>query len=72
MPENEKTPPGAPAAQDDLLGEAARNCGMPGGIASDRGSRRQAPRAEGDGEARPGQDENQAGFLKDSDKRFAP
>ncbi len=64
---------GTPTAQDDVLGEATRATApveglppQPEGGADGRGQARQ------DGEARPGRDENQAGFLKDADKRFSP
>jgi hypothetical protein len=71
--ENER---GAPAAQADVLGGDARNTGVPdttdGRMAPEANQPVPArPQAE-DGEARPGKDENQAGFLKDDDKRFAP
>ncbi len=71
----------APSAQDDLLGEAARNDGtMEGldprvgadGTPRDRSDRPATERGTAEGEARPGKDENQAGFVKDSDKRFQP
>lgn len=73
---------GAPAAQPDLLGGAARNDGALEPLREDAATR--APRAAGDGarggdrgdrdsgEARPGADENQAGFVKDADKHFQP
>lgn len=68
---------GVPSAQDDLLGEEARNRGnvdtADGRMAPEANQpvpgRR--PRAE-DGEAQPGKDENQAGFVKDQDKRDSP
>lgn len=83
----------APAAQDDLLGEAARNDGTMEGLdprigsdgtprdradAPKSGSRPAArpdparPGEERPGEAQPGRDENQAGLVKDPDKRFSP
>ena len=71
----------APSAQDDLLGEAARNDGtMEGldprvgadGTPRDRSDSATADRPRGEGEARPGKDENQAGFVKDADKRSQP
>jgi len=67
----------APAAQPDLLGDEARNTGNMDGLTDEVGAdgtprdRGQA-REEGDGEARPGRDENQAGFVRDRDKREAP
>ena len=77
MATNDKDQRGAPAAQDDLLGEAAHNKGV-----VDTTDGRMAPeanepvpgrgRADDQGEAKPGQDENQAGFVKDPDKRFSP
>ncbi len=71
----------APAAQDDVLGEATTNSGTMDGLSDEVGSdgtpRGQGgqPRAErgaADGEARSGKDENQAGFVKDPDKPFSP
>lgn len=58
----------APAAEADLLGDNARNTGtldklQPG---------REAPRGAESGEAEPGKDENQAGFVKDAAKKFSP
>ena len=73
---DQKDQRGAPAAQDDVLGEAARNQGV-----VDTTDGRMAPEANQPvpgrplperGEAQPGKDENQAGFLKDADKRFSP
>jgi len=61
-----------PAANADLLGEDARTDGKLDGLPDtdrqdgtprDRGTASSAER----GEARPGQDENQAGFLKEKD-----
>ena len=69
--------PGAPAAQDDVLGGAARNRGTMEGLDPAAGNEG-TPRDRGqgnageNGEARPGRDENQAGFVKDGDKRFSP
>ena len=62
----------APAAEADVLGEAARNTGTLDGLAADRGDKGQATRGDERGEAQPGQDENQAGFVKDPDKKFSP
>ncbi|WBY01913.1 hypothetical protein PE066_21115 [Ramlibacter tataouinensis] len=71
----------APAALDDILGEAARNDGtMEGldprvggdGTPRDRSDLPCSERGQVEGEARPGKDENQAGFVKDADKRFQP
>jgi len=65
----------APAAEADVLGEEARNSGTLVRLQRDeRGAAGgESPAAQGDnGEARPGQDENQAGFVKDPDKRFRP
>ena len=77
MATKDKDQRGAPAANDDLLGEAARNEG-----AVDTTDGRMTPdanepvpgrgRANDRGEAKPGEDENQAGFLKDPDQRFSP
>ena len=77
MATNDKDQRGAPAAQDDVLGEAARNTGV-----VDTTDGRMTPdandpvpgrgRTDDKGEARPGQDENQAGFVKDGDKRYSP
>lgn len=72
--------PGTPVAQDDVLGEAARATGPVEGadgrqIEQDRDAgqprRERGPAAE-DGAAPPGRDENQAGFVKDPDKKFRP
>ena len=71
----------APSAQDDLLGEAARNDGtMEGldprvgadGTPRDRSDAPDSDRAKAEGEARPGKDENQAGFTKDAHQRRQP
>lgn len=73
-------PASQPVAQDDVLGEAARHTG-PGsrgptadpmkGIGTPDGPGSADARRD-EGEAPPGKDENQAGFLKDKDKRFSP
>ncbi|WP_427912322.1 hypothetical protein ACPWT1_17000 [Ramlibacter sp. MMS24-I3-19] len=63
--EQERT---APAAEADVLGEAARNTGTMDGLAPQRDDNAQAER----GQAQPGKDENQAGFVKDPDKKFSP
>ncbi|MFL6692752.1 MAG: hypothetical protein ACJ8GO_07310 [Ramlibacter sp.] len=63
----------APAAEADVLGEEASNTGKLGNLTGDG-----SPRADGrgdaqeDGSAEPGADENQAGFMKDQDKKFSP
>lgn len=69
----------SPAAEADVLGEEARNTGKldrltggsgdQGSARAERARRRQRP--DEDGSARPGDDENQAGFLKDGDT-FGP
>lgn len=67
---------GAPAAQPDVLGEKARNKGV-----VDTTDGRMEPEVNlpipgnpvaEHGEAKPGRDENQAGFVNDPDKRFSP
>jgi hypothetical protein len=60
---------GAPAAETDVLGEAARNRGTMDGLKEQPGQRDDASQP---GDAAPGVDENQAGFLKDPDKRDRP
>lgn len=75
MPETKKPDRSTPAANADLLGEEARNDGPLGDLAESEKQWREAdPQANRDterddsrGEARPGKDENQAGFLKDKD-----
>jgi len=72
--EHDKTPQ-APAAQDDVLGEAMTNKGVPPNASAGKGGQPgagAAKREPGDGEAAPGKDENQAGFLHDRDKRYSP
>lgn len=66
-------PTSRPAAQDDVLGEAARNTGT-GSLEEADATTAGPSSSDGreDGEAQPGKDENQAGFLKDGDKRFSP
>ncbi|HEY1228595.1 MAG TPA: hypothetical protein VGF26_14860 [Ramlibacter sp.] len=61
----------APAAEADVLGEAARNTGTMEGLVADEDKCRAAPDDER-GQAQPGQVENQAGFVKDPDKKFSP
>ena len=66
----------APAAQADVLGEAATNTGTLDKLTGD-GDKTGSPRAEDDGStedgsARPGRDENQAGFVKDPGSKFSP
>lgn len=64
---------GTPSAQDDVVGGEARNTGTMEGL-DDAVGRDGTPRDRGqaEGEAKPGQDENQAGFVKDPDNRFQP
>lgn len=62
----------APAAEADVLGEAARNSGSMDGLAPDRDDKSRTTGTDERGEAQPGQDENQAGFVKDPDKKFSP
>jgi len=71
---NERT---APAAEADVLGEEARNTGklekLPGDTDAARTGRAdQRGTANEDGRAQPGEDENQAGFVKDPEKKFGP
>lgn len=80
MPDPKPDDRTAPAAQDDVLGEAASNTGSMDGLAGpgdeeksgDRGAPTRPDRRAADGAARPGKDENQAGFVKDPDKPFSP
>jgi hypothetical protein len=60
----------APAAEADVLGEAARNTGTMDGLVTDEKDK--DARNDERGQAQPGQDENQAGFVKDPDKKFSP
>lgn len=63
----------APAAEDDVLGEAARHTGTLDRLQPGRETRRGVPGDQEDrGEAEPGKDENQAGFVKDADRKFSP
>jgi hypothetical protein len=78
----------APAAEADLLGGEARNTGrldkltgngdaegarVPQRRDADTLGEQQGSADNGEeGSARPGQDENQPGFVKDPDKKFAP
>ena len=70
--------PGTPVAQDDVLGEAARATGPVEGLEAQVGGDGTPPHRDGgdrgqaEGEARPGKDENQAGFVKDREKKFQP
>lgn len=66
----------APAANEDILGGEARNTGevegpAPGvgadGTPEDRSAGKTPDKASAEGEARPGKDENQAGFLRDNE-----
>jgi hypothetical protein len=71
---NERT---APAAEADVLGEAASNTGKLEELSGDAdaahgGRAGQRGKPDEDGSARPGVDENQAGFVKDPEKKFAP
>jgi hypothetical protein len=71
-PSNER---GTPAAQDDVLGEAATNKGTGSPSTPSRGRPGEStPRsgASEEGDAAPGVDENQAGFLHDPDKKSSP
>jgi hypothetical protein len=64
---------GAPAAEDDVLGEAARNTGTLEPLREDPNRTNEpAQRGAAEGEAQPGKDENQAGFVKDADRKFSP
>jgi hypothetical protein len=64
---------GAPAAQPDLLGDEARNTGSMEGLDENVGADgTPRDRGQAEGEARPGRDENQAGFVRDRDKRSQP
>ena len=62
----------APAAEADVLGEAACNTGTMDGLTPDRDDKGDASRGKERSEAQPGRDENQAGFVKDPDKKFSP
>jgi hypothetical protein len=62
----------APAAEADVLGDAARNTGTLDKLQPGREARGEAARGEESGQAEPGKDENQAGFVKDADKKFSP
>lgn len=62
----------APAAEADVLGEAARNTGTMDGLMPGRDGQGPASRGNERGQAQPGKDENQAGFVKDPDKKFSP
>ncbi len=66
MPEPKMPDRNAPAANADILGDEARNDGKMDGLSEDvrqDGSR---------GNAQPGKDINQAGFLKDKDSPDKP
>jgi hypothetical protein len=75
---------GTPVAQDDVLGEAARATGPVEGADARAFERKDRDKGEAgevrlergdaaeDGSAAPGRDENQAGFVKDADKKFSP
>jgi len=65
--------PTAPAAEADVLGEDARNTGRLDKLSDDGKPRAdQRGHQQEDGSAKPGTDENQAGFVKDQDKKFSP
>lgn len=72
MPDPRMPDRNTPAANADILGEEARNGGQMEGLAEDLGQdgtpRERARPATGRGEAQPGKDINQAGFIKDQDK----
>ena len=83
MPDPKDPSRSQPTAQPDVLGGEASNDGSMEGLTGQVGGdgtprdRGQAGggggRSEPDeGEARPGKDENQAGFLKDGDKADRP
>lgn len=81
MAGNQKQGQGTPTAQDDVLGEAARATGPVEGLDAnlgadgtprERAGQPKGGRGEAEGEAQPGKDENQAGFVKDDDKRYQP
>lgn len=66
----------APAANEDILGGEARRTGEvegpppgvgAGGTPQDRNAGKTPDTASAAGEARPGKDENQAGFLRDDE-----
>jgi hypothetical protein len=59
----------APAANADILGEEARNEGKMEGLSEDLGQDG-TPRDRG--QAQPGKDINQAGFLKDEGRHDKP
>lgn len=75
MPESKPPARGTPAANADLLGEEASNDGPLGNLAeseaqwraADPKANQTAERESARGQARPGKDENQAGFLKEKD-----
>ena len=69
MPDPHAAAGHAPAANADILGEEARNEGKMEGLSEDLGQDG-TPRDRG--QAQPGKDINQAGFLKDEDSRDKP
>ena len=69
MPDPQPPDRRAPAANADILGEEARNEGKMDGLSEDLGQDG-TPRDRG--QAQPGKDINQAGFLKDEDSRDKP
>jgi hypothetical protein len=77
-PKDKQDTGGTPVAQDDVLGEAARATGPVEGLDAQVGAdgtprERSGERGRADdGAASPGKDENQAGFVKDREKKFSP
>lgn len=73
MPSPKMPDQSVPAANADVLGDDARTDGTMDGL-SDQVGQDGTPRDRGQaggqerGDARPGKDENQAGFLKEKDK----
>lgn len=71
MPDPDFPGRSAPAANADVLGEEASNDGTLDGLAQE-GKPNGAPRDPDRGQAKPGKDINQAGFLKDEDSPGKP
>jgi hypothetical protein len=69
MPDPKMPDRNVPAANADILGDEARNDGKMDGLSEDVGQDG-APR--GRGQAQPGKDINQAGFVKDKDSQDKP
>lgn len=63
MPEHRMPDRTTPAANADILGDEARHNGKVDGLSEDPSTQLRTGR----GEAKPGKDINQAGFLKDKD-----